>query len=151
MTIQSQIKKLIKKGKEASFLPAVPVTNRDAFRMKPKPRVKTKPVATIPVHQHLWKIVAKTYAPPSNIIGGELNMTESVMSKAMFGVTTLLWECPCGETKKEELLGSDEDLLESVIDKADKIGPQFIERRGKSYIISEWKPQPQGQGMIPLK
>ena len=105
-----------------------------------------------PTHQHIWKIIGKAYAPPTNLSfsNGQMQIPPQTFEKAMFGVTTLLWECGCGETKKEELLGSDEDLLESLIDKADKIGPQFVERRGKSYIVSEWKPQPNAS-MIPLK
>lgn len=106
----------------------------------------------VPKHQHIWTIVGKTYAPPTNLnLSTNTNMPATVLEKAMFGVTTLLWDCPCGDTKREELLGSDEDLLEALINKADKIGPQFIDRNGKSFIISEWKPQQQNPSMIPIK
>lgn len=135
MTIQSKIKKLIKERKGVAKI--VPDS-------KPKER-------EIPGHQHVWKVIGKTYAPPTNLNLSSNQMSERSIERAMFGLTTLLWECTCGETKREELLGSDEDLLESVINKADKIGPQFVERNGKSYIISEWKPQIKNPETIPVR
>ena len=140
MNIQTRINKLINNKKEV-IIPKV---------SKPKAKPKAKPVR-VPAHQHIWKIVGKTYAPPINLAGINIQIPEKPLEKAMFGITTLLWECPCGETKKEELLGSDEDLLESLVNKADKIGPQFIERVGKTFIISEWKTPQQNSNMVPLK
>ncbi len=139
MTIQTKIKELFNRKKEVS---------------NPKvTKTKAKPMERIPAHQHLWKVVGKTYAPAANIniASGNMSIPEKVLEKAIFGVTTLLWECICGETKREELLGSDEDLLESLVNKSDKIGPQFIERLGKTFIISEWKTQQQNPNMVPLK
>jgi len=108
-------------------------------------------------HTHMWKIVGKTYAPPSPLqitaeLEGSVHIDNETVQKALFGVTTLLWECSsCGETKREELLGSDEDLLESVINKAEKIGPQFVDRRGKSFIISEWNPPASSPDKVPVR
>jgi hypothetical protein len=146
MTIQSKINEMFKKKEVVAPTPK-PITPPHATL------TRHAPVEKIPVHQHLWKVVGKTYAPPSNMSfsGGQTSISTVSFEKMAFGVTTILWDCVCGETKKEELLGSDEDLLESLIDKADKIGPQFIERRGKTFIVSEWKTPAQSQGMIPLK
>lgn len=139
MTIQSKIKNLIKKRKEVAK--TVPKNLR--------PREQNRVLE----HQHVWKVIGKTYAPPTslNLNIANSNVPAEVIERAMFGLTTLLWECTCGKTKREELLGSDEDLLEAVINKADKIGPQFVERNGKSYIISEWKPQTQNPNMVPVR
>jgi hypothetical protein len=141
MKIQEKLKKMAKdatrelKKKETPLEKAPP--------KKRAPRTK---------HEHVWKIIGKTYAPPSNVNLQKLqNVSGASLEKAMFGVTTLLWECVCGETKKEELLGSDDDLLESLIDKAEKIGPQFVDRRGKRFIVSEWRQPVQDPNRIPVR
>lgn len=148
MVIQKKIKELIEKGKEV-------VKTKPKSKLAPQERESLLKKISFPEeskHQHLWKIFGKTYAPPTNLnLTNVQNIPSEIIERAMFGLTTLLWECNCGETKREELLGSDEDLLESLIDKADKIGPQFVERRGKSFIVSEWKPQDQNPNMIPVK
>jgi len=147
MTIQKKIKKLIDSRRGVAKKVSKPKTKSVEKR---EDLLKKMGFPEPPKHQHGWKIVGKTYAPPSNIsVGGDV--PAEVLERITFGVTTLLWECPCGETKLVELLGNDDDLLESLIDKADKIGPQFVERRGKSFIVSEWKPQIQNPNMIPLK
>ena len=142
MTIQAKILSLIKR--------------REVRKQMEKP--KDTPVEkNEPKHQHTWKVIGKTYAPPTNLqitaeLQGMITMDVATVQKSLFGVTTLLWECSsCGETKREELLGSDEDLLESVINKAEKIGPQFVQRRGKDFIISEWNPPASDPSKIPVR
>lgn len=55
-------------------------------------------------HQHNWKEIARTYSQPVNNFSG--HVSNSVLGRAMFGVTTILWECQeCQEIRKEEMLG----------------------------------------------
>ena len=144
MTIQTEVKKLINKNKRKGVPKKLSKPKREDI-------LKKMGFPEAPMHHHTWKVIGKTYAPPSNLSIEKTDISGATLEKAMFGLTTILWECPCGETKQVELLGNDEDLLESLINKADKIGPQFIERFGKTFIISEWKPQNQSPARIPIK
>lgn len=89
--------------------------------------------------KHNWQLVGKTYAPPSVAKEG---MTAETLEKVLFGVTTLLWECTItGDTRKEELLGSDESQLTLLCEKADKFGMQYVTVNGKSYAIALVPPE----------
>ena len=78
-------------------------------RSKPKKKISSpvKVITDRPVkllekedHQHLWELVAKTYAPP---IRNTTNSTASVSERAQFGVTSLLFQCSlCKNFNKEE-------------------------------------------------
>lgn len=119
-------------------------------RLKPnKESVITKPERKI-VHVHQWVLIAKTYAPPIREAVDQLS--EDAKQQAIMGVTTILWQCSgCGETKKETMLGSDEDTFEELMQKAELLGPQYIQRDGKTYVFMQWVPPSEQQGYIPVK
>ena len=100
---------------------------------------------------HDWELISKTYAPPRKDL---TNVPSEYAEKAMFGVTTLLWQCKIkGETKKEEVLGTDENQLEEMLANATALGPQYLERPEGMYVIARWQtPQgaPQQQQEAPL-
>jgi hypothetical protein len=101
-------------------------------------------------HNHTWSLVAKTYARPRRELSAA-NVTPETSEKLMFGVTTLLSECEtCGETKQEFLLGSDENMLDDILDKVDEFGNQTVNREENKYVVSRFI-QPQMINGIPLR
>lgn len=99
-------------------------------------------------HLHKWELTAQTYAPPREKVD---NLSGSSLEKAMFGVTSLLWECPtCGESKKEELLGSNGNSFEDLVIKVGRMGTQLVEFGGETYIFDKYYPQTKAGG-IPLR
>lgn len=97
---------------------------------------------SIDSHTHTWDLVAKTYARPVKGLSQPVDDIK-FLEKALFGVTTCTWQCPdCGETKTQEMLGTDENQLADVIDKVDKAGgqAQYIKENDKTYVIMEWVP-----------
>lgn len=133
--------------------------NKFKLNQKRKKRSKGKGVVIVPpklkmeapAHIHSWQLVAKTYASPRTGVHGSGNIDERVVEKALLGVTTLLWECECGETKKEEMLGTDEDKLEEIIDKAGKMGPQQIVRGEDIYVVAKWTPPSSREGLTSIR
>lgn len=106
-----------------------------------------------PRHMHTWVLSAQTYAPPVslNIDKSTFGDTE-FLEKASFGVTTILWECDkCQETKKVEMLGSDNDTLEDLVKKVKMTGPQFVERNGETFVFNKWNPASNIPGTIPIR
>jgi len=103
-----------------------------------------------PGHNHQWILTARTYAPPS--MGSTEGMSDEAKQQAAMGVTTILWQCSgCGETKKEVMLGSDEDTMEELMQKSELLGPQYIQRDGKTYVFMRWVPPSEQQGYLPVK
>lgn len=86
--------------------------------------------------RHEWNLVGRSYAPPTRNIPQQL--TDAVqLERAMFGVTTLLFiDQISGELRKEELIGSDENQLETMLDKADNYGIQYIPYNNKRFAIA---------------
>lgn len=100
-------------------------------------------LAPEPTHDHNWELVSKTYAPPRKEIGlGDFPLTDrSVIEKVILGVTTLLFKCTaCAGFTKDELLGSDVDTLEELMDKADLYGPQYVLQEDKTFVIMRYVP-----------
>lgn len=89
----------------------------------------------LPAVQHDWQLVAKSYAPP---IKDVTNISDpKLLEKALFGVTTLLWSCTLtGDTKVEEMIGSDENHLQEVLERAEKYGMQYIPYNGKKFAVA---------------
>lgn len=89
---------------------------------------------------HEWELVAKTYAAP--IKGSDLNgLDEFIAPKALFGVTTYVWQCKkTGDMRKEEVLGTDENQLYDILEKVDKFGMQYVKENGNVYGIAQWVP-----------
>lgn len=101
---------------------------------------KKTPAVQGPTHDHSWDIITKTYAPPRKDLQGG-NFSESLQEKLLFGVTTLLSECTiCHERLVEELIGTDEQVLEEIMDKADAFGPQYVNRGDSTYVIGRYYP-----------
>ena len=105
--------------------------------------LKQTPPLSQPTHDCNWELVSKTYAPPKKDISlGNFSDTDrSVVEKVIMGVTTLLWKCTvCNNFKKEELLGSDVDTLEELMEKADEYGPQYVQRGDKTFVVMRYVP-----------
>lgn len=96
----------------------------------------------LPDCTHDWELAARTYAPP---IRKELPAISDakVLEKALFGITTYLSECKvCGSTRKEEVLGSDENQLATLIDNVERSGMQYVKwENGNVYAIAKWVPE----------
>ena len=99
-------------------------------------------------HEHKFTLLLKTFAPPVRDLPNPIDPT---MERAIFGVTTLLWECPCSITKKEEVLGSDEDQLEDLFNKATLYGPQYIQRDTNTFVIAKYLVPPQQGTTVPIR
>lgn len=87
---------------------------------------------------HTWTLVAKTYARPRLEIGILQLLNSTTLEKALFGVTTTVWENEDGGIRREEFLGSDETVLDDILDKASQYGVQTIERGVNTFIVSKW-------------
>ncbi len=89
--------------------------------------------------KHEWILISKTYAAPRRDIAAQL--PADAQQKALFGVTTYLWQCAVtGETRKEEMMGSDESQWHEIVDKVDKFGMQYIKDGDKTYAVAQWVP-----------
>jgi len=82
-------------------------------------------------------MVAKTYAAALPKLQ-TLQFDPLILQKVLFGVTSYMWECSkCGTTQKEELLGSDENQLTEVLEKANRLGMQYVDHNGESYGVAK--------------
>lgn len=102
-----------------------------------------------PDHNHEWELLSKTQAPPRRDIP-QTNYDKDILDRMLFGVTVFLWECLlCHKLRKESVLGSDVTQLDELIDKADRFGPQYIQRTdGQTFAIIKYTNQ---QGPIPMR
>ncbi len=93
------------------------------------------------LENHQWQLIARSYAPPAQYIPETLQDAKLV-EKAMFGVTTiLLQDINTGAIRKEEILGSDENQLFVILDKADRYGMQYIPFNGKRFAVALVPPE----------
>ena len=100
--------------------------------------------------EHAWQLDAKTYAPPRKEISNE-GLEKDTLEKLYFGVTTLLWECTkCGATRKEEILGTDENQLLDIFDKVEKYGMQYVKEGNNIFAVAKWVP-PATQNTVPTR
>lgn len=103
-------------------------------------------------HEHSWDLVAKTFARPRRDLSNLSALPSELVEKALFGVTTLLWECKaCQQLRREELLGSDEATLDEVMDKASELGPQLLERGSETFAVSKFINPAAAPGVIPVR
>lgn len=105
-----------------------------------------------PDHKHEWELLSKTTAPSRRDIP-QTNFDKEVLERMLFGVTVFLWECLiCRVLRKETILGSDVTQLDELIDKADKFGPQYINRTdGQLFVVAKWTHQNQPGGQVPVR
>lgn len=95
---------------------------------------------------HTWNLFSKTHAAPKP---ATQNIPENSFERVIFGVTTFMWEClNCGVVRKEDALGSDDTQLTEVLDKAERLGIQYVNYNGKKFGIAL---VPQEEGNIPLR
>ena len=105
-----------------------------------------------PVHQHEWEVISKTYAAPAKNLNLNQTGEKDLLEKSLFGVTVILWNCMvCKDFRKEEMLGSDENMLDELIAKAEEYGPQFIDRDGKIYVVAKYQAPPVASTNIPVR
>lgn len=111
-------------------------------------------IRDIPV-EHDWELVSRTYSQPRRDAAAlsQLGLDNDVLQKALSGVTTYLWQCRnTGELRTEELLGTDKDELEELVEKVDRGGMQYIRMNGNVYAIAKWVPPQDGsQPTVPVK
>jgi hypothetical protein len=100
---------------------------------------------------HTWDLVAKTYARPRLDIGILQLLNGTTLEKSLFGVTTTVWENELGEIRREEFLGSDETVLDDLLDKASQYGVQTIERGVNTFVVSKWVAPNSSTGNLPVR
>lgn len=83
-----------------------------------------------------WQLIARSYAAPIRQIPESLQDV-GLAEKAMFGVTTiLLQDTITGDIRKEEIVGSDENQLYLILEKAKQFGIQYINYNGERFAIA---------------
>lgn len=84
-------------------------------------------------------MVSRSYAAPiRNFEGLDINeMSQNLVEKIMLGVTTYLWECLLtGDVRKEEVIGSDSEILEELLVKTKQYGRQIIrDDKGTIFVL----------------
>lgn len=84
---------------------------------------------------HVWNIFAKTFAAPKTSIQ-LTDLPSQVLERLLFGVTTYMWECiECGNIRKIETLGIDDNPLDAVLQKALN-GIQYVDFNGRKFAIA---------------
>lgn len=103
-----------------------------SFSTKTKRKVKE-----IPPCSHEWKVISKTYAPPTK--GVQLPDDVESLQKAILGVTSYMWQCSfCNEFKIQEMFGSDTNQLAEILERVKVFGPQYLEDEdGQSFVVSK--------------
>ena len=92
------------------------------------------------VCNHDWEITARTYAPPVKNLQTVIQDLK-LLEKVVFGVTTCIWVCKlCGQMRKEEMLGTDENQWLDIVERVEKFGMQYIKENGKVYGVAQWVP-----------
>ena len=89
---------------------------------------------------HKWSIITKTYAAP---VTPSTNITDaSTLEKSLFGVTSYMQQCEeCGALRKQEMLGTDENQLDTIIENVEREGMQYIKKDGAVYAVAKWAPK----------
>jgi len=119
--------------------------NKLLQRATPAPTLPALPACT-----HDWKMFAKNYAPPRPDAMKLEGVDAKILERALLGVTTYLWECKvCSLVRKEETLGSDENQLQELCEKAAKYGIQYIEIDGVNFGIA--KVPSQSDDSLPIR
>ena len=105
-------------------------------------------------HKHEWELISKTYAPPNITVSpnGQLNTQDKeLVERLTFGVTNLLFQCVlCKDFHKEEMLGSDEDTLGTMVQKVESYGPQYFQRENNTYVVARYV-VPNQSGNLPVR
>lgn len=88
--------------------------------------------------KHQWQLVAKSYAAPIRANGVPIASEDP---RVLFGVTTCVWHCAvCGVSYRDELLGTDENRWEDIVDKVEKFGMQYIKVGTTVFAVAKWVP-----------
>src|SRR3990167_416358 len=108
-----------------------------------------------PPHVHSFELIAKTIAEPTNpsicTMEAHHQCGALIPQSAYLGVTSYLWECTeCGYLRKEELLGSEEPALSTILAKVDEQGLIKIVRGGKTYLVGPLE-EPRQPGTLPVR
>jgi hypothetical protein len=101
---------------------------------------KRQPTKNQPKIKHDWQMVSRSYAAPSREIGIlTSSLPKESIEKMMLGTTTYLWECLLtGDTKQEEILGSDRPILDEILLKVKQFGPQIVrDESGTPFSITK--------------
>jgi hypothetical protein len=114
-----------------------------------------QPVVELPKSQvkHKWQLTSRSYAPPVRNYNGDLTkLPQPLVEKLLLGVTTYLWECLItGDMKKEEIIGSDTQVLDELLIKAKAYGRQIIkDENGQSFILEAYQ-EPIDPTTLPMR
>lgn len=107
-----------------------------------------------PREKHQWQLSYRSYAAPAADLSA-IDLTQlpvETVLKLSLGVTTYIWECSLtGDIRKEEILGSDSDVLQDILVKAKLYGKQYIsDSSGQKYVIDVFIP-PQDLTALPVR
>ena len=84
---------------------------------------------------HDWNLFAKTFASPKPDVEFK-EIQGTTLERLMFGVTTYLWECiHCGTIRKIETLGTDENPLNELLEKASG-GIQYVDYNNRRFAVA---------------
>lgn len=91
---------------------------------------------------HNWELLLSSYAEPVKDLS-KVDLSKlpiSTVQKITLGVTTYLWKCTItGDTKTEEMLGSNKDTLEDILNNVNQYGQKIIKNSaGHSFIIDRY-------------
>lgn len=90
--------------------------------------------------EHEWAVIGKTFARPRHDIKPE-GLDKETQQMVLFGVTTILWECNhCHTTRKEQVLGSDENQWLNIVDQVEQHGMQYVKEGDKVYAVAKVPP-----------
>lgn len=104
-------------------------------------------------HEHQWDLILKNYAAPKPEFLNLENLDRETSEKILFGVTILLWKCVlCEQTRKEEVIGTDENQLDEMLGKVILYGPQYVQKDGVTFVLAKWQPAaPTTPNVLPLR
>lgn len=108
------------------------------FFIKPKEKEVAESQEKINPHRHSWELIFKTQAQPVSLKDANFkSAVPGTEERMLLGCTDLLFECECGVSKREQLLGfevDDSDLGKSF-GLADRYGHSVVEHSGKKYVV----------------
>ena len=96
-----------------------------------------------------WEVIGKTYAKPRLDHKILAILTGPISEKALFGVTTLvLQDKYSGEIIRQEVLGSDEPVLDELFNRVSEYGAIRHRWGDEIFVISKWASDVNSEKMI---
>lgn len=103
----------------------------------------SKPRLPVSKTKHKWQLVSRSYAAPVRSYEGIHleKLPKDMAEKMMLGVTTYLWECLLtNEIRKEEILGTDTQVLDELFLKVKQYGRQLLKNEaGETFVLDKYQ------------